>query len=355
MEIFKSLQPYSAYLLIVAIVFILVGIAGGGRVKIREFSVGELTRAARLLAIIFGLAFGVMFFLIPPAGNGEPSYFDVSGKYIPGPWPELLEEDLEIVLVPSDKEYKTPVSHDGSFEFHKSQKIPEGTYMLSVRSERGKIDTETVFIEEGEEIIIEKLADREIRISHGSLFDHLVKKYKRCDTWQDKVQAINQLVQVASRDETLKKELQNALDGTDEGYKDLSIFVLGDLGETAARPLLEQIMKSDDNMFRRLRAAWLLMGFADSQAEAATFLFDVVNNQSLTRAERAVAALNLSKRGVRKTCVIERLIEGLQSHYKEVRKIIARSLSNITDQDYQEDYERWKEWWKNNKTNFRPC
>lgn len=355
MEIFEPLQAYSPYLLIIALVFILIGIAGGGRVKIREFSVGDLTKGARCLAIIFGLAFGVMFFFIPPAGNGEPTYFDVPGKFIPGPWPELLEENLEIALIPLDKEYKTPVRNDGSFEFHKSQKIPEGTYMLSVGSERGKIDTETVFIKEGEEIIIEKQADREIKISLGSLLNHLVGKYKRFRTWQDKVQAINQLAQVASRDETVKKELQNALVGTDEGYKDLSIFVLGDLGETAAKPHLEQIMRSDNSMFPRLRAAWLLMGFADSQAEATEFLFDAVNNQSLGRSERAVAALNLSKRGVRQTCVIERLIEGLQSHYKEVRKMIARNLSNITEKYYQEDYKRWKEWWEKNKSNFRPC
>ena len=355
MKIFESLYPYSTYLLIIALVFIIIGIAGGGRLQMREFSVGNLKAGARFLAIIFGLVFGVLFFLIPSPPNERPIYFDVHGRFISGPWPELLEENLQISLVPLDREYRTAIDSDGSFQFHKNQEISEGAYKLFLRNGRGKIDSATIFIKEGEEIIIEKQADGKSRIDLGSLLDHLVKKYKRYATWQDKVEAINQLVLTAKKDETVKKELQKALVGKDEVYKDLSIFVLGELRETEAKPHLEQIMRSDNSMFSRLRAAWLLMYFPDSKAEARKFLFDAVNNQNLRQSQRAVAALNLSKGGIRRTCVIERLIEGLKTRYIEVRKMVAHNLSKITGQDFQEDYMQWKEWWEKNKSNFNPC
>lgn len=355
MEIFEPLQPYEMYLLIIALVFIIIGIAGGGRLQMREFSVGNLKAGARFLAIIFGLAFGVMFFFIPPAGNGEPTYFEVTGKFIPGPWPELLKEHLEITLVPSDKQYTTAVKNGGRFQFHKGLGIHEGEYVLFVCNGQGKIDRETVVIKEGEEIIIEIQEDGKIKAHHGSLLNHLVEKYRIYTSWKDKVQAINQLVQVARGNETVKKELGKALNGTDEVYKDLSIFVLGDLGESDAKPHLKGIMENDSSTYRRLRAAGQLMLFPDSKAEAEKFLLDAVNDQKLKPSQRVAAALNLSKRGIRKTCVIERLIEGLKTRYIEARKMIAYNLSEITGQDFQEDYMQWKEWWEENKSNFSPC
>ncbi len=351
----KPLQPLSIYLLVVAALFLLIGIAGGGRLQIRDLTLGNLGKGARLLAIVFGLALGVMFLLIPRVEKG----FDIQGKIMPAAYGSL-KGDVEIGI--ARKIDRIPVEKDGTFTIPKKLGLSDQADFNLLVYENGMAVTESfLLVEKGKQIIIREDEQGNWIIEREKLVKYLMDQYKsKYKYWGDKLQAIEQLVDCAREDEEVKEGLVKMLDGEDECFKILSALVLGQLGESAAQPCLEEIVKDDSalddraQIYRRLQAAWCLAEFF-SHEEARQFLFDTVNNRQEKRGARISAALLLSRKGTRNACVIEQLIEGLKSRYIVVKEHASECLVRSTNKDFDQNYERWKTWWDNNKNNFDPC
>jgi len=71
-EAWASLLPYKTYILTAVALFVLIGIAGGGKVVIKDLKVGELKLGARCTSMLTGLVLAVIFILIPEPPPEHP-------------------------------------------------------------------------------------------------------------------------------------------------------------------------------------------------------------------------------------------------------------------------------------------
>ncbi len=106
------------------------------------------------------------------------------------------------------------------------------------------------------------------------------------------------------------KPLILALRNEDLYLQECAVEGLVTIGKTAVQPLLEALKDRREHV--RACAAWALGRIGD---------------------EKAVAPL----------------IQALKDEYEDVRGSAARALKNITKQDFDEDYEKWRQWYDKNQ------
>jgi hypothetical protein len=359
MDLFASLYEFRTYLLIGAAVLVLIGLAGGARLKVKDLELGPVELPVRVVAALLGL---VCLGVIGGIPTPEPNTIEASGTI------EFNSQDLDInnmkvQLLPRDTVYETevqPTGHGaGTFKFPK--KVTKGYYTLFIVQKSQISDNKDISLHDKRQIIIREVESTpsghqfEIRPAH--LLNDSLTRYRTARIWIEKAKIIRNLSSYAWDDQILREGLSNILQDVSKSIheKELPVFVLSEIADYNTKEVLEQILvNSDTNIFVRLRAAGYVMQLFDSK-ESKEFLLSHLNHQSL--GVRTAAAVNLSRRATNKSCVIEQLVQGLTIKEPYAREIVRESLVTLSGQSFgANEYAKWQQWWSGRKQGeFEAC
>ncbi len=131
---------------------------------------------------------------------------------------------------------------------------------------------------------------------------------------------------------------------TDNKLNWRATVALGDIGDTRAIEPLTELWQKNHDMFIRLCAAYGLAKL-DRYCKAFGFIIEALRNEDSYI--RANAALLLG--GTNDKRAIEPLIEALTDEDDAIHSFSAKSLRDLTGQDFDEDYAIWKAWYEKNR------
>jgi hypothetical protein len=359
MEFLTSLQEFRSYLLLGAAVLVLIGLAGGARLKVKDLELGPVEWPARLGALLFGLGCLTIVWGIPLP---ESDLINVSGSMEFNP--ENDTNDVKIQLVPKYAVYETGIQDAGrniaTFQFTKN--VVKGDYTLFIVEGNEISAKQDVSLSDTRQILITKApaengAVSQFTISQVRLLDDAFIQYRTAEKWIEKAKMISILSSNARHNKSLQKELMVLINDDKQTIeeKELAIFAMSELGDSQMRLLLEKIMANETkNIYVRLRSAgYILHSFDDQEAE--TFLFRNLHDE--TSGIRIAASVNLSRGATNKACVIYQLIQGLKHPNPYVRDRVRESLIRSTGQSFGADEsKKWADWWSSRSPGaFEPC
>jgi hypothetical protein len=358
-EFLASLQQFRPYLLLGAAILVLIGLAGGARLRVKDLELGPVEWPARIGALLLGLGCLAIVWGMPLP---ESDLVSVSGSM--DFTPENIKNDIKIQLVPKYAVYETGIQEPGrniaTFQFTK--KLEKGDYTLFIVEGNEISAKQDVSVSDARQILITKVpaedgAVSQFTINQVRLLDDMFIRYRTAERWIEKAKVISILASNARHNESLKNELTTLINDDTQSIddKELSIFAMSELGNSQTRPLLKKIVVNEQkNIYIRLRSAgYLSHTFNDREAE--TFLFRNLFDE--TPGIRIAASVNLSRGATNKACVIHQLIQGLKHSDPYVRDRVRESLIRSTGQSFGADEsQKWAEWWSSRSLGaFEPC
>lgn len=358
-SVLRKLEPYSFYLLASAAILLLISIAGGARLEIKDLRLGPVGAAARTLAAVLSLALAGAFLLIPQAS--KEASLKVAGRLIVPRSVELPGDIIEVGLSePRPEARKTALEHNRNFTFVEGHGIKSGQYAFSVFTREGKIVENLVTVRKDEQLVVQFVTRDFIRqVSAGGaedIIDFFTDRYS-VRKWGERVDTILELSEMARHDDEIEKALVSSLSQRGSPRADLAVFVLGELckQEKEVQAILEAIMNDEtDWIYRRLRAAYGLWCVDRAGEGAREFLWNTLKDHPEPGARQA-AAFFLANGGARHTCIVEKLITGLGNDHPKAQDLSHDALVELTKQDFGLQPHDWDEWWTENASAWRPC
>ena len=372
MEIFiealASLLPYKTYILTAVALFVLIGIAGGGKIVIKDLKVGELKLGARCTSMLTGLLLAVIFILIPeppPERPPEPEHVSIRGWVLND---EKLgtgdgEDNLYKVMLVSHPRIVEVQSNDRSFAVSKTEGLSKGNYTVILFKGDQPISSFVANVDNTEQdMVISKYNGGTYHLkTPGSAVNYWVQSYGNPEThWKERLTIIEQLVDLNSN-ESIKSEVIETMtqllsaDKKSSEYQ-LALFTLGQMKNEKAREGLGELMAdSSMKIYSRIRAAWLLNDyFGDSSGKV--FLVGLIKDESKKRYIRTAAARYLTRiKNSNLLCVIERLVGGLHSVDKDIKALSHEILQRISREHFESDPVPWELWFESKRTDFDAC
>ena len=363
-EVLASLLPYKTYILTAVALFILIGIAGGGKVVIKDLKVGELKLGARCASMLTGIVLGAIFILIPDIPP-EPEHISIRGwvlndeKLATGD----VEDNLYKVMLVSHPRIVDVQSSDRSFAVSKTEGLSKGNYTVILFKGDQPISSFVANVDNAEQdMVISKYNGGRYHLkTPGSAVGYWVQRYGNPEThWKEGLSIIEQLVDLNSN-ESIKSEVVETMTGLLTSDKksseyQLALFTLGQMKDPKAREGLGELMEDGSmKIYSRIRAAWLLNDyFGDSRGKV--FLIGLIKDESKKHYVRTAAARYLTRiNNSNQLCVIERLVGGLHSVDKDIQALSHEILQRISREHFESDPLPWEQWFESERARFDAC
>jgi hypothetical protein len=217
-ELFASLHEFRTYLLFGAAVLVLIGLAGGARLKVKDLELGPVELPARMVAALLGLACLLLIWGIPAP---EPHTVEASGT-IEFNSQDLDINDVKIHLIPRDTVHETEVQPTGvgtgTFKFPK--KVSRGLYTLLIEQKSQISDTQDLSLHDKRQIIIREVENtpsgRQFEIRPANLLQDSLTRYKTAKKWIEKAKIIRNLSSYVRDDETIRESLLSIFQNTNK-------------------------------------------------------------------------------------------------------------------------------------------
>lgn len=359
------LEPFRTYLLAAVALLILIGIAGGGKIVVKDLIVGELKIGARCAAMLTGIVLAIVFISIPAGSSAGPEPLGLSGWVLDNEklgTGDVEENRFKIMLVKQPEMMTSVVNNDRSFEFPKSQGLGEGTYtVILFRDDKPVYKSSTAISSDSNGIVIRKFDGENYHlVSQESIVKYLVQRYGNRETgWKERITIIERLVDL-HYNEDYKEELVATMTGFLSSDKksseyQLALFALGQMENIEVREGLSELMKDESaKIYSRIRAAWLLNDYLDVP-QGKDFLMNLIKNGEKANVKMASARYLTRIKNSNQICVIEQLVEGLKNRHREIQALSQETLLRISRGNSNETYNQWAQWFKSNRPRFDAC
>ena len=228
MEPLTAISQFRDYFLGGAAVLVLIGIAGGGKLQVKDFALGPVEWPIRLGSFLFGVVCLGLVITMPPS-TSELETIDVSGAI---EFNAQEGADFQIQLTPKYAVYETEVQsaggNTGTFRFVK--KLPKGQYTLFV-IEKGEIsDKQDISLDSKKKILIAEKNTRvtgdRFSIRQGNLLEEARTRYSTSQKWIERAKVIGVLASHARNDETVKQELMDMLKAAHLSMQEKELAIL---------------------------------------------------------------------------------------------------------------------------------
>lgn len=366
-ESLASLEPYRTYLLAAIALLFLIGIAGGGKIVVKDLIVGELKIGARCTSMLTGIVLGIIFFLIPPPATEKatgPEHISINGWVLNDEklgMGDTLDNQFKVMLVKNPN--NAVVKSDRSFHFSKIKKLSPGDYtVILLKDEQPIFKSHEVITKNTNGMVISKFNGGNYHlVTQESVINYLVQRYGDPEThWKERITISEQLADLR-KSKTHKEELFKTMsrllssDTTSIEYE-LALFTLGQMKDERAQQGLGKLMQDKDaKIYSRIRAAWLLNDYFN-QPSGKTFLLAQVKDEENSLGVRNASARYLTRiKDSKQICVIEQLTRGLNSKHEEVKILSYETLKRISREDFAEGQGRWEQWLESNRAKFESC
>ena len=364
-----GLLPFQTYILTAVALFILIGIAGGGKIVVKDLVVGELKFGARCTSMLTGFVLAVIVLLIPkPLPSeppAEPEHVSIRGWVLND---EKLgtgntEDNLYKVMLVNNPRVVEVQSNDRSFTFSKTEGLSKGNYTVILFKGNQPISSFVANLESTEQdMVISKYNGGTYHLkTPGSAVAYWVQRYGNPETnWKERLTIIEQLVDLRANEDMKNDVIETmtnylSFDKKSSEYQ-LALFTLGQMKREEAHEGLGELMNdSGMKIYSRIRAAWLLNDYLGDET-GHNFLMGLIKDGSEKPYVRTVAARYLTRiNNSNQICVIERLVGGLHSVDKDIKALSHEILQRISREHFASDPARWGQWFESKRANFDAC
>lgn len=353
----SALTDWIGELLTAVGILLLLSVAGGQRIRIRDLQLGPIGKKARWIAGGAALAISVLTFFSLVVSAPQDRIVAIRGQYHPiGVGRAADDRKLELRFIPYNRFQKIPVQTGTQrFLIPREFETKEGMYTAILYNDGNPIAETIVLIDPSQELIVNRLQKSRISATSGQMFGNLVKMYRSSPNWKRKLQAVKFLGSLAESDMVVRGRVEEMYAGQNALEKELAAFALGEMCEDRPKKFLRGVMETDENFYRRIQAAGYLLCSNDSELKeiANRFLLETVSTGQ-DRYRSAAASYYARRTSTRYKCVAEHLIRGLEKG--EISLNVERKyiLSSYTGQDF-DTTEEWKAWAKEGVSRYKEC
>jgi len=160
---------------------------------------------------------------------------------------------------------------------------------------------------------------------------------------EDSAVRLNAINAAAEAGTQATQKLLGALESGDVRVKLSALQALARIADRQAQEKLAALLKDDSDSFVRAAAARAVAAYADRPALESLR----IDADAYVRASAAIAIGS-----VRSKPAVDLLVWLLKSNDERVKRLAGKSLRDITLRNFGTNYEEWRKWWLENRTDF---